>query len=750
LNSASSPQAARLTNLAGRGSWTPGQQHSLTPSLVVFCGSVAEGDAHRIRQGIEARLGFGFPSKAVGWFRLKTAKELSRQRVTEVVTPLLRQELWEALLADGHIAEMPREALPLCVVVICDLKEPEDEILPLLKKVLAVLRHVLKGRAQFSPILIALGDGDLQAESVKGYWPLLGLQNLTRDGAAVTRERLLQTCETVVVSLLNSELMQALSHVLAADADSHNWLWVGASAVSVDARAMREYQRLLILRDLVAPTISGELTPSQRGSISSMMEGQARQYREALLNKAMSVASDFEWEHCRPDGDGEGTELDTFELRREGELWKTVSSRDGRLAGTLEQHLTHLRDALVENLAETASDQHGRFLSLLGLFLDRGAASPVSGEGTDINEEEGQSGLPAVEWALDRAVVESKRHADIYHDGADVIAYQNLLGGFLASVAEGVDAKRLGELAKYLRFERSIASPLGLSLLLIPAWPLLAGIVARVLQWSDERATLASAALLAGVGVVEFIWWKRKAQQRMAKLEGDLMEMVARAVLGAVAKVLRDYRLLVAKRLQGALRDVRRVHDLLTELDRDAQVQSAKMAKDLPTGDGDRGGVYTLMPLHRCLEWKDQALREADAADTRYESLATCLAMDYLFPLLRHRLAPRMAVKRFEDAAEELTEGSFRSDVLEAQQQTELDATLGEGRWWRWLHERAQPLGGAGQRASMSFTVMVLGGEAATIGGFGEVSEYWGEDWIVAGSSQPHEMICVRGVLGSE
>lgn len=712
---------------------------------MILCGPVPGDEAQAIRDGVCNRLLY-VPVEVVRWAQMPSVDDIAEDRFDQVVAPLLELETWQQLTSAGYVRDLPgSERLPLQVIVIYYLRgdrEKADVSHPL-SKMATTAESVLSAKADFSLSLVVLGDGalDLAEEVQSQYWPRIRLQTAAAGGARVDHSRVVEACQSIVVALLTSELARVIDHVVGPDRQSAGWIWMGAAALIADLARMREFLRLLVFRDLIHPIIGSPLTPADCRFLTKAMQDKVESFQAAMLMQALAIASQYSWT-----GEATGRRVQRFGLSPDTELRAQLHTPGSDISKRLTAHYTTLRDALIEHLAATASEQYGRLIDIFSFLLDRSVPGGSSGGNPLSLQESWPSGLHAALYAVESAAIALKDSPDMYFGEKGVPAHAIGSDYFLTAVAESDAGTREAVFRRFGRFSRTISSPQGLLLKLIPAWPLLTGMLLTVTPWSEGRAALVAAIALVVIGAVEWILWWLLAKRRRAVLCRQLEERVANSVLGLIAKSLRDYRLRTVGQLKNCASTLKRLLSLLQQTDTDIQKRLGALNAWYETLCRETASVYWLVDFERCQEWAESALRQANEAQVDFSSVTAALIVQYVFPLLRQTGSYWHVVREIAATAENLATGSFRSDVLEAYALTEYEDVLKDGRRWQWLYQRAHPLGEPVSVKS-SFTVITLANDAALMGASGQSSEYWQDDWLVARSRQPHEIICLRGLV---
>lgn len=726
--------------------WEPANTCYVRPSIVILCGPVPGDDAQAIRNNVCNRLGLHVPISVVRWTQIPSADDIVEDRLDQVIAPLLELETWQQLASAGYVRDLPGDKrLSLQVIVVYYLRDGHEkaDAPHLLSRLATAVKNVLSGKAEFSLSLILLGDGalDLDEETQFQYWPRIRLQTAAVGGARVDHDRVVEACQSIIVALLTSELARAIDHAVGPDRQLVGWIWMGAAALIADLARMREFLRLLVLRDLIHPIIGTPLAPAECRLLTKATQDKVESLQAATLMQALAIASHYSWT-----GEATGQRVQRFGLSPDAELRAQLHTPGSDISKPLTAHYTTLRDALIEHLAPTASEQYGRLIDVFSFLLDRSVTGGGSGGSPLSLQETWPSGLSATLYAVESATIALKDSLDVYSGEKDVPAHAIGSDYFLTAVAESDTGMRDAGFRRLRRFRRTISSPQGLLFKLIPAWPLLTGMLLTVSQWTEARSALIAAIALVVTGVLEWVLWWLLAKRRLNALHRQVEEKIANSVLGLIAKSLGDYRLRTVGQLRNCASTLKRLLSLLQQTDTDIQKRLGALNTWYETLRRETASVYRLVDFERCQEWAESALRQANEAQIGFSSVTAALIAQHVFPLLHQTGSYRHIVREIEATAENLVGDSFRSDVLEAYALTEYEDVLKDGRRWQWLYQRAHPLGGSDSTTS-SFTIVTLANDAALMGASGQSSEYWQDDWLVARSRQPHEIICLRGLV---
>ncbi len=746
MSSSHEPPAVPERSRQGQdGGWRPSDDCCVAPTLVIQCGAMAPDVARAIAEDVNGQLEGHVPGEALQWLHVPRGQEIPEDALRACLAPLLSLRLWQKLAATGAVRTLPSAGKPMNVRVLVlyevpDPPDPQDDP-RLLESLATTLESLLAGHAALSLCLIAVGAGHVDPTIARRYWPRIRLEPSAYGGTVADAAQVRQVCQTLVVALLASELVRAIDHAAGPTKGADGWLWLGASALRVDLGRMREYQCVLILRELIKPLLGSPLSTPDGQFVTGIMKAGVASLQRAMLADALDLASRLSWE-----GENQGRSIVRFAPKSITELGVSIDRPASRLAGSLAARHVRLREALARGLAAPASQRYHSLLEVVTFFLDpkaaqRQARKPFSFEQTP------PAGLPAAVEALRRAIAELKAWHDIYDGGKAIHPHLSGDDRFLGALGEANADMVLGGSRAHKRLSSVLLSPLGIALKLLPAWLLLTGILLHITTLLDWQAALAAGLCVLAVGVAEHIAWRSALRSHLARLQHVAIGRLRESVLRLVARGLRDYRVAMAAHLQESAVALQRLLTLLSAMDYGAERHRVELEAWDHIHAPNQGAVHTLVDLERCRDWAAQAIRLADAGEGDVGNIGTALVQGSIQPLFQQPFSYRRAAREIERAARRLTATSFRSEEAEAYVLADRYAQLEGGLRWRWLAQKAHPLGQGSVGHERGFTVIVLSSDAPLVGAPGKASPHWGEDWLVARSRQPHEIICVRGVF---
>ena len=567
---------------------------------------------------------------------------------------------------------------------------------------------------------------------------------------------------------------------------------MGASALVVDQARMKEYLRLSILRNMVHPLVEMGLTPSSQQSLAQTITSKIVDLQEKVQNRAKEITS------LSPLGGFEKKYDDTHSQWVKGhtlsnmvnrlvavlrhrpslapkpqEQMKTVTAvkeifalkkelvaefmpPSENLAALLAGYYMNLRESLVQNLGEAENREYGRLLQLIIGLLD------VTFEPKDSSDEkraelksqlgrlreECPAGLPATIYAMECAIAALKNSPDLCLDNQPVPAHPMENDDYLTALAESDAAAIQGAYRRYFRFVHSLLSVPGLLLKLVPAWLLLTGIVRVIANWSEIKSALVAAISLAVVGGFEGIFWLVwQKERRFEEYQHQCEQRIANSVLRLIATVLRDYRLSSLRHLNDIQFALKKLQPLLTERYVEAQRQLTALKARYEIPDWDTTTIYRLSNLKDCDAWAVKALEQTGPSGSISNPAARTIAEQII-----GRRQPAAYYHVFHDIeriAQEQAAQLFQSlgpeALAEGEEPVPGEKPLAGEKRWEWLYWKAHPLGKSESPAARPFTMVALASDAALTGAAGGYPRE--EGWLIIRSRQPHEIICLRGIV---
>lgn len=807
-------------------SWQPGEDHYVLPTLVVLR-STNSREIERLQLGVEGRLfrlveGRLCRLAEIGALRWVNWSESSQEEslvaaVEDACALLLQDDLWQRMVKKGYQRHQPADPsfTRVQVIVVWDGSTATlEDSTAALEDVLKV-KQKLEERAEILPVLIWLGEQpEPPLGSLQDYWPRIRLDTITTGGTEVEPKWLYQACQHLLVALVATELTRAIEHVVQGEREKVEWLVLGASALVADLPRMRSWLREATLKRVLKPLVAAPFTDVDRHRIEKLVEKRAMKFRRALLEEASDALREAQWQMDIAAKDVEEPE-DTLAVQRcvliERELRETAfgqyqggvpsggssqrsplrslpslifalgdpSTPEPDLTKKLVDHYGELADLLEQwlsvngwrGLAPKAQEELTSLRAFLGAFLDRGL---IPAEGVPVlqvaEEDESPEGLEAAIHAVESMTRRMAKEGDV-RDARDQKEDQWMSPFFVSlgtkrhrQVAAEIDTDMVeGYIRRYHHFERTLASPLGVFLHLLPAFPLathLLNLLLRSLkpEWKIEHSLLICGIALVSIGAAELSHlWLVRARQLLNEVQWRSHRSLADRVLERVAHAIRDYRVWVLHQLRETESLLQNLYDLLLERYQEAERVSWTIGESYA-----RGSLYHLLDPKEVLYWAERASEnvhrseqliasqeeEDDDNTQEHDSAVTAFVGKEFWPLPECPTPAQTILERIVEVCDQETEMRLKSkvlaEVLTASVIARKNDDLKEGQRWSWMWRQAQPLGMAD--SSHTFT-MILVPDRYVSGSTGKESLHWQEEWMEAYTRQIYEEICIRGIV---
>jgi hypothetical protein len=721
---------------------------------------------------VEERLEDELRGELVRWGELDLECVLTEDelRIRDVVQPaivsFLALDYVERIRAKGLQGDRDQGTrLPLQIVVLYDQGERDpDESSELLAVLDRVLKGLLPAGQAVQRILIVLGSSKPNLAQDTAYWPRFLLDTRTNTGLGVTRERMIGVCGNLLVTLLTSALVSAIDHRVGVDREHVGWIWAGAAAVVADLPNMMEFVQASLFQRLIHPVL--QLDPRARNEVTAFVSERVWTYQRNCLRTALSIPGEsnrgsgeplacFVWGGGLKDSSSlEVTRMDL--LMADG-----IFPPSANLRQDLYSWYAALRTALISRLGATAGEEFRTLCQSFAFRLD-----PMPGEtakgGPGYSSARGEEcslrGLAAVHHALERAAEGMVATPELVYP--QFVSPALATDSYLGATAE-LDASDIeGEYRRYRRRARAMLTFRGYVMRLIPALPILAAVIAVVSGWglSQTLALAASTAALILFGAACYFIQHRKLSALRDEVVGSMHMVLRHSTLGLIAVALKGFKVLAAWRLRKMAFSC---GELLAAL-KDASDSSVfQIARTRSRANPSRQGptsVFWLADWDKCETFVNEAAGRAAAfqggfysnvagsiellqGEQGWAQSGTGTRIKSHRPVLDdiHLAVKKLAMDAFRDS--EVTLGSLvrSQDALKA------------GKQWRWLYERAEPLGGAG--LAHQFVAFAVANPAAydTDSSATSASDApWINERLVVKSRQQHEITCIRGVIELE
>ncbi|MGB9594063.1 MAG: hypothetical protein ACPL7R_07990, partial [Anaerolineae bacterium] len=486
--------------------------------------------------------------------------------------PLLSWDIWNKMVERGYQPRLPDPGSParLQVIVVVDALDGQDTVPPL-DQMLGEARLALERRAELSPALIWLGErpGSL-SQGLDKCWPRIRLEQWAVGGIKVDRAKVLEAVEHLVVALVTSDLVRAMDSFLKREAVE--WVVMGASALLVNMRA-EEYVREALLRDILEALVK-PVPDVDRPRLVEEVRKRAQRVREALVEEGVAALKEVGWEAA-----ASGLAIQECSLKDRGLLeaafgpyqyamatekvtWKrwlqhlvaSVSALARPFAPDVVSGLGPMLRAHYRQVGETVGLWYGekprgvapRIRSeldslqvFLGAFLDRGLPARSKSGGTPVpwvRERPLPTGVPAAILAV--LAMESQ-----FADGVDLedtrgpsrqpVRPVPMMDGVYLDAAGVTDADIVqGAMRRYMHLSRTLASPWGVLLNLLPAWFVAALVLQSVWRWSEIKSLAIGGLALLVIGIAEMAyWWLLRARGLLLACQRHSLHRIGTRVL---------------------------------------------------------------------------------------------------------------------------------------------------------------------------------------------------------------------------
>jgi hypothetical protein len=353
------------------------------------------------------------------------------------------------------------------------------------------------------------------------------------------------------------------------------------------------------------------------------------------------------------------------------------------------------------------------------------------------------TGLQAVVHALNTTINWLEHSPDLLKDNKGISPAPGGGQDYWNTAAESDSAQIMAGARRYQRSERTVSSWVGILLKLIPAWPLLAGLLDIITDWDIGRSVIVSGLGLIALGATELIWHVFSLRRLLERIQRQWKDCLSERVAEILAKTLADYRYQAVGRLRLIASAFDELSDLMLAKYQEIRLKREQSPKRTSQ---DEGTVYRLIDFRRADEWKSFAIQNANAQFPKHDGAAAGLIAQYALPLLEKPATGRIVLRILEESSEDWARQESRANLPKPYELVSDIKALREGKRWQWLWQRAQLLGDI-KKGGKYFTLITLSSDAALEGAYGKNSPYWRADWFVARSRLTHEIGCIRGVI---
>lgn len=765
----------------------------IPPTLVVLW-SKDRGKTQSLRHAVESRLGEYVGIGMLRWLDLGLqAGEIGRDSIARECEALLSLDLWHEMVDRGYQTRLPEPSVPAClqlIVVVDALGEGSTApVLDKLDKMLGDARQILGQRADLLPVLIWLGDRpSTLGQGIDKYWPRIRMDRIAVGGLEVSPVKIWEAVEHLIVALVTSDLVSVIDRVI--EREVAEWLVVGVSALLVHPRSA-DYVLEVIIKEILEPLVQ-PVSEMDRSRLVAEAAKRAERVRKALVEEGVAALRETGWEAAASGlAIQECTLKDKvlleavfgpyqYAMSSEKVAWRQWLQQkvalifalgkpfvpDARLGQRLQEHYKQVSETLEQwyskqprGLAPRILEEYRNLRAFLGAFLDRDLPVRTGSPEPFIWSENRPLplGVPAALLAV--LAMESSLAGDEDLEDArglsphTVQAMPTRDDAYLEAAA-GSDADIVrGELQRYLHFARTLASPWGVLLNLLPAWFVAALVLQSILHWPETKSLTVSglALLVLGIGGTAY-WWLLRAQRLFRFYQLQSLRYLGTRVLSLMGTALREYRYWLLHRL-------RESETILTDLyasllRRYRQSEEALRAWDIRQV-AFRQSSLVLFSEKEAEEWKKQAMEKVsdhllgDLEKTRQISPTEAVAVRItrqVWPLSETPMPSSAFVDGLDAACQEVVraiaiarQDRWRASVI-AEEEVDF---LKEGKRWKWLWQQAHPLADIAAETS-SFTV-ILAPREFLLGSTGKAR--WSPEWITGSCRQANEEMCIRVIV---
>lgn len=766
---------------------------SLTPTLVVLWSRNSEATGS-LRAEVTHRLAYYSEIGALQWAGPFSFEQgVTGRDLVQACKPLLSWDLWQHMVEKGHRPGLPEPGSPVQIQVILVMDRMTGELDGSPLGLMEEMQKLLKGQADLLPALIWLGEKpDPPPEDLNFFWPRIRMEPVAAGGIAVEPHLVWEVAEHLLVALVGSAFVPVANRMV--QKEKAEWLVVGASALLLHPDLTKWlYESVLkeVLASLIAP-----LSETERDRIEGAMSQYAQKIREALREEVVVTLQEGGW-NIQIEGPAVrqcilkdqallealfGPYVGIAPNKADVRGWRDGPKRlltlisalaqphlpdPKNLGKTLYRHYQQLNEQVEQwlsldkwrGLAPRTLEEYQDLIIWLGAFLDRGLTSRFpSGMSWWFTERPLPTGLPATLMALlslEKYLCEEGDFKDAREDvpgpHQDWVRPEPLNTEAYFQVAGETDAAIIRwNLLRYAHFARTLASPGGVLLYLLPAWPLATFLVQSLAQWESAPAVLATGLGLLAVGLAELAyWWLLKARRLLKTFQKEAHRYLGSRILRLAAGALRDYR-------HWMLTQLREAEFALTDLYSACRRRYAQLEKTSRVlGEIRpcvRGNTFFLVDIDEIQAWQQRvqaAVRNRsewlgeDAEGRKFESAVTGLIVQAVWPLSEQPMPGERVLAELEKACAEAIRGQKPlPDRWSASVASEKTDGLKEGRRWEWLWHRAHPLGRIESPAA-GFT-FIIAPEEFVGGNTGRESVYWQSDWETVPTFQSQEEMCIR------
>lgn len=779
--------------------WGDKRTH-LTP-MIILPFSDAEDEINNLKHELSHRLKKFIAIDVVRWMSVKRPSDkIIGDQIRELISPFQSLKLWQRLVDEELVDDLPDENNPIEIhfVILYDGINSADSsgAETCLNQILETIDNALAGKVKYFITLILFGDLKIQSVRMRASWTCLRIGVTGLGGMEVSYEQIYQVCQTILVALLTSNLYQLIKYKGDLDPDHLNWITIGSSLLFVDIDSMKSYFEYRLLLEFLNDNQQSQPDEKQIHILANAMAIKAEQFQSDLAKEAAKLAEGCQWNVELTDRCvlgvrmASGSSLAQLILGADwwqDPLWVKSGYSKSRikrfmssfmetlkrfiyimrpiqlpntqnLVETLAENYFNLDQVLIKNLSLPASTGYQHLLTTLRFLLERKMNSANENPPLSLNTS-WPTGIQVIAPAAQTVIDKLSNYPKLIDPktGRGIPPASLSSREFWLAAAEQDTMVIEGAMRRYRRFSLSVLSPLGILLMLIPAWPLSFGLFDIFTSWSINKTAVFSALPLIVLGLLEMFYWRFiRANRLIMQIQREVLKCLTKRVSMIMAKSITDYSCLVVQRLESTERVFSNLSEALLLKLRGIESWLANQSPN--TSNQEIGTYYRLVDFQEIETWISGAYDEANANleeffDQQlelgeYSQLSNAIIGLKAMPLLHTPASVDSILQVFDRASKYWTDKAFNKNMLETYVLAEKIEPLTGGKKWRWLQNRAHPLGtNAGAMGQKQFTAILCPTLTSIKGASGTSSNYWQNDWTVLRSLQTNELACIRGVV---
>lgn len=778
--------------------WKTKDVYFISPTLIIPCG-IGKDTFNNLLKPINHRLKDLISVGAVRWVKPLTLEDaISEEEITQNLLYFSKLNIHQKLFDHGLIYGLPslRNPLHVKVIVIFDATNQSDvakmgEYLQQLGHIIRV--NIPKG-TEISMPLVILGERKPDIQKLEDFWPRFGLSRIAIGGTFVEQTRVTQVCQHVLVSLIASEVENVLKFLTSQNQQSIKWITVGASVIQTNIDRMQSWLNLQILRNLIHPVLKEDITKEQERQIDLLIREKSVEFKTALLNDASIGIRESGW-HITNDG----YTVQECLLLSESQLWEPLFPYLSRLApnkrlGSREEHdslikkifnfvniylqttyanfktfiwrvnktrslflpdrdrlsiilsnnYKKVKRVLESNLDYEFTNRYQNLLDVIASFIDNSLI-----RSTDIVQaiphQLRPTGLKAASKAIN-IFIEELGKPDVIFQSRPVKPIPMINNQYLDITGDEDTLTTYFDLLRLMRFKRRHFSLIGMYIMLLPAWPVITGLLDLLTDLDLREATIVSSMFIVFLILLNWIIVWVRVNKLFEKIQRKIKLTLSERVIVIVANFLRKLKLISIAQLSHLGRFFNRLNELLNEKNQEIIDKLDTFNEESLIHDGETSLLLSDYDL--VSGWIQEAIDISDSEADQFDNPITALISTKVWPLVDKPISELTLVNLITDLSERYTERVFRKGLLQPYVLAEKIEILSEGEKWQWMWQHAHPLGiSYSDSNATAFTIFILENDLCLEGSSGSSSRYWKSEWFIARSRLPNEIGCLRGFI---